>query len=409
MKWYTYLAIKQLFPTGKRVSFFTAISVLGVALGVMVLFVVQSVMDGFQRNIRQAIVGTQGDLRVDSKSPIMDGDDVDTFLKSLPEVAATAKYSYGIAMMQRDKRPAFPIIKGIDLENELRVVDLQKFIKCGTLENFDSGGVILSGELARWMRANVGDSVEIYSPKMMENEDGDEVILPKTLEVAAIFETGYHHADQNIALLPLDVMQELYGLNGWIHGIGIKLKPNVRAEKFAFELNKCLNPPILAESWQEMNRDLLFALKTEKTMMFFVLLFILLMAAFSIAGSLTISVVRKTREIGLIGALGGTAKQCAACFMVQGLVLGIVGSAIGIPLGMAVIRFRNDIVSAFVKLCRVEDFMLKFYAFSNMPAQYGARDIFVIVAFAIALCCIAGILPALKAAKINPAEALRNE
>jgi lipoprotein-releasing system permease protein len=409
MKWFTYLALKQLFPSGKKVSFFSAMSILGVALGVMVLFVVQSVMEGFQSNIRTTLVETQGDILIQSPHIIHDSDNLESLLQQFPEVTAMAKYAYGVVMLKHDSRPVFPVIKGIDVENEMKVINLKNFIKRGDLENLEVGGIVLSRELAQQIRADIGSEVEIYSPTIFENFGDDEIPLPKTMEVVAIYETGYHHADRNIALVSLDTMQELYDLASGIHGISIKLRAHASPEKVAFELNQCLQPPVRATSWQEINQDFLFALKTEKTMMLFVLIFILLIAAFSIMGSLTISVIRKTREIGLISALGGTVRQCAACFIIEGFIIGVIGSALGISLGMLVLKFRNDVVAVFAKLCRIDDFMLKFYSFANMPAQYGARDVLIISVAAVVMCCIAGMFPAIKAAKIRPAEALRNE
>lgn len=406
MNWCIYLALKQLFPTGKKFSFFSIMSIIGVALGVMVLFVVQSVMNGFQHEIRQTIVSTQGEVRIDVNNNILYNADR---LKDRPEVAALARYAYGVGMLEYNNRSIFPLIKGIDLENEIKVVELQKFIKEGSLQNFDNRSIILSSELASQIGATVGSSVEIYSPIMLKAFQTNEIILPKTLKIVATYETGYRQADENIAIMMLDTMQDLYGLGEGVHGISLKLKPNIRPEKFAFELNKDLTRPMHAASWQEINKDLLFVLKTEKTMMFFVLVFILLVAAFSITSSMTISVVRKTREIGLINALGGTIRQCGACFMIQGLIIGIAGSVIGVTVGALILRFRNDIISVFAKLCGIENFMLKFYSFANMPATYRLGDILTLVTFAISICCLAGMLPARKVAKIKPADALRNE
>jgi lipoprotein-releasing system permease protein len=162
-------------------------------------------------------------------------------------------------------------------------------------------------------------------------------------------------------------------------------------------------------SWQEINGDFLFALRTEKTMMFFVLVFILLIAAFSITSALLIAVVRKTGEIGLLRALGATANGCAACFLLQGFAIGAIGSTLGIVFGTVVLRFRNGIVALFTGLCGVEDFMAKFYAFSHMPAHYDCGDVIWVMGLATVLCCMAGVVPAMRAARINPAEALRNE
>jgi lipoprotein-releasing system permease protein len=409
MEWYSYLALKQLFPTGRKVSFFSIVSILGVSIGVMVLFVVQSVMDGFQHNIRTAIVETQGDVCIESDRMMYYTSAIGKILAKFPEIEAVAKYAYGVSMLKCGGHAAFPLVKGIDLENEIKVVALKKFTKLGSLESFDSDSIMISSDLARQICATVGSNVEIYSPNMLVDTDADEFILPKTLKVTAIYEFDCRNADRNIAIISIDTMQELYDLGDGVHGLSLKLYPGIRAEKLAFELNRQFVRPMRAISWQEMNKDLLFALKMEKTMMLFVLFFILLIVAFSIAGSLVISVVRKTREIGLIGALGGTRIQCAMCFMLQGMVIGIIGGVVGISCGMLVLRFRNDIVAIFVKLCGVEDFMLKFYSFAAMPAKYGIRDIFSIFTFALAVCCVAGIFPAIKVAKINPAEALRNE
>jgi lipoprotein-releasing system permease protein len=404
-----YLAVKQLFPSGKCLSFFSAMSIFGVALGVLVLFVVQSVMEGFQHNIRTTIVETQGDVRIDSRRVMHVDSELNELLEDFPEIEASAKYAYGVAMLKRNNRTAFPLLKGIDLENETKVVALKKFTKFGNLNDFGDGSIILSSELANQMGVTIGDSVEIYSPIILESLGSDEIILPKTLEITAIYETGYHNADRNIAIVTIETIQDLYELEDGIHGISLKLAPGSGAERLAFELNRRLTPPMRAASWREMNGDLLFALKTEKTMMFFVLAFVLLIAAFSITGSLMISVVRKVREIGLICALGGTRMQCATCFMLQGAIIGVIGGTIGILCGLLVLKFRNGIVALFVRLCGVDDFMLKFYSFANMPAKYGVGDILSIFIFAVAVCCAAGAFPAAKVAKISPAEALRNE
>ncbi|MDR1595724.1 MAG: ABC transporter permease [Puniceicoccales bacterium] len=414
MKWYAYFAWKQLFPTGRKLSFFSAMSIFGVALGVTVLFVVQSVMDGFQHNIRRAIVETQGDVRVESQDVECQGlihgtDNLVSFLMNFPDVAAVAKYAYGITMLKCGGRTAFPMVKGIDVENEPKVVDLLKFVKHGSLEGLDCGGIALSSDLAVKIGAAVGSRVEIYSPLMVENSIDGDVILPKTLEVTMIFETGHHNTGRNTVFIAIDTLQDFYNIGDGIHGIALKVKPGVPTEKVAFALNQSLRYPLVAASWQEMNRDFLFALRMEKTMMFFVLVFILLISAFSIAGSMLISVIRKTREIGLISAIGGTVIGCSMCFFLQGAIIGIIGSTIGIIFATTVLCFRNVIVYSFAKLCGVEDFMLRFYSFANMPARYGVGDIFSTMAFAITLCCLAAVVPAIKVARINAAEALRSE
>lgn len=409
MKWYTYLAIKHLFPSGRLPTFFSIMSTCGVAIGVMVLLVVHGVMNGFQERIKDTIVATQGDVRISSPNIIYDVDDIDTILTSSCDVESFAKFAYGMTMLQFDNRPVFPMMKGIDLSRELEVVGLDKFICAGDINALCDDGIVLSRALAESIGARIGDVVDVYSPIMFLEQSEDTIILPRSLEVVAIYETGYRQIDNDTAMVSLSTMQDLYGLRNGIHGVSVKLKNSINAERFAYELTQILPFPLVAESWQEMNADFLFALKTEKTMMSFVLMFILIIAAFSMTSSMTIFVVKKTREIGLISALGGSSRGCATCFAMQSMLIGCVGSMLGAIAGIVILHFRNHIVQMFVRLCGIKDFMLKFYSFADMPASYTWQNVVCIILFAICMCMLAGMIPAFRAAKINPAEALRNE
>lgn len=410
MKWYCYFAFKQLFPSGRRCPFFSLMSIIGVALGVMVLFVVKSVMDGFQGNIRRTMVETMGDVRIGGNAMIHAPAPMIDALNQCPEVKAVAPFAWGMVMLTAGNRPAFPLIKGIDTHQEPSVINIRSFIHNGDFEDLNDDTIILSHDLATKLQVTIGDWVDVYSPAMFESAiNGEEIDLAKTLTVAGIYETGFSSADHNIALVTLPVMQELYQLHHGIHGIAVKLKPGQSPERFADRINHHFHWKDKAYSWEEMNEDFLFALKTEKTMMMFVLMFILLIATFSITNSLTMSVVKKTREIGVLRAMGGSAWQCACSFWLQGLMIGAMGGVLGIVAGITVLHYRDQIVSIFVKWCGIDDFMLRFYSFAHMPAQYDGKDIIILWVLAIVMCGIAGLLPAWRAAKIQPAEALRNE
>jgi lipoprotein-releasing system permease protein len=206
-------------------------------------------------------------------------------------------------------------------------------------------------------------------------------------------------------------MQELYGLGRSIHGINVKIAPGADADDVAARINGALPPAARARarSWIEANQDFLFILQLEKNMIFFLLTFIIIVAAFSVTSSLLISVVRKTREIGLLGALGGQPRQVAACFCFQGLLIGTVGTAAGLGLGFGTLHFRNAIVEGFTRLTSSEEVLTRFYQFSQLPSHTAGSDVVMIVVCSVVISTLAGLLPAWRAARLKPVEALRNE
>jgi lipoprotein-releasing system permease protein len=206
-------------------------------------------------------------------------------------------------------------------------------------------------------------------------------------------------------------MQELYGLGAAIHGVNVKIAPKLDADVVATRINGALPPAAQARarSWMEANQDFLFILQLEKNMIFFLLTFIIIVSAFSVTSSLLISVVRKTREIGLLGALGARPVQVAACFCFQGLLIGAVGTLAGLALGLGTLQFRNELVAGFTRLTASEEVLVRFYQFSQLPAHTAPGDVGLIVACSVVISTLAGLLPAWRAARLKPVEALRNE
>jgi lipoprotein-releasing system permease protein len=404
-----YLAIKYLFPTGKKFSFLSVVSIFGVTLGVIVLFVVNSVMDGFQWEIRSKIVATQGQVRVDSNNIIRNFEVIRRRLLNYPFVEHAAPYAMGVLMVQFGNKPAFPFTKGIDVESEANVLPLKNFISAGDLDALDDSAIIVSSGLANTLGVRVGDSVEVYSPLMLQDLQSDELLLPRSFDVVAIYDTGWNQVDANSVLLNLRAMQELFGLeDSDSHGLTLKLRDGENLEKSVVKLRESF-PGLRILGWQEMNEDFLFVLKLEKTMMMFVLLFILLVASFSIASSLMIAVVKKRREIGLLCAFGVSKRDVSLIFLLEGFVIGVFGTTLGLILGHTALGFRNNILAILTKLVGISDFLLKFYDFAQLPVKYSVGGITTIVAFTIFVCCLAGLIPALAVAKINPSYALRNE
>ena len=239
--------------------------------------------------------------------------------------------------------------------------------------------------------------------------NNDEVFLPRELEVVGIFETGWNQVDSQTIICSLPLMQELYDLGDTVHGIAIRLKPKKDADKVAAMLNEELPYPYKAITSLDLNRDLLFVLRLEKSILFFIIIFVVLVATFSIASSLMTTVLRKTREIGILAALGATPKGIALTFCIQGLIIGLVGSTLGVVFSLIALHYRNTIVHAFARLTHSEAALLKFYQFTDIPVHYLLSDFLVIVPIAILLSTLAGLLPAWRAARMKPSEALRSE
>ena len=411
MPWYLYLALKQLFPTGKKFPFFTAISVLGVALGVALLVISTSVMGGFGYEIRRMIVDTQGEVQVRGEGLIADAAGLQARLATVPGVVATTPFAEGVVGLQYEGKPAYPAMQGIDVNRVGQVVPLERFIRAGRLDDLDDDSIIISSKLALSLGARIGSRVEIYSPLLLEKLKNDEVLLPRELRVVGIFEVGHQQLDSSVVLVTLRAMQELYGLGAAIHGVNVKIAPKLDADVVATRINGALPPAAQARarSWMEANQDFLFILQLEKNMIFFLLTFIIIVSAFSVTSSLLISVVRKTREIGLLGALGAQPMQVAACFCFQGLLIGATGTVAGLGLGLGTLHFRNELVAAFTRLTASEEVLVRFSQFSQLPAHTAPGDVGLIVACSVVISTLAGLLPAWRAARLKPVEALRNE
>lgn len=409
MPWYFYLALKQLFPTGRKFPFFTAISVLGVALGVVVLVVVQSVMGGFGYEIRQKIVQTEGEIQVKAYTYISDYRDTVKRIDAVPGVAAATPYAAGMLLVRYHGKFAPPMMRGLDLQTVSSVVPLENFIIAGSFDDLDDDSVILSRGLAESLGASVGSTVELYSPLILERMSADEFLLPKSVRVVGILEIGHQQLDSSTVYCTLRMAQELYGLGQSVHGINVRLKPGFTEDEVVPRINGVLPGDIRAFSWMDTFSDFLWVLGLEKGMMFFLLLIIVIVAAFSVMSSLLISVVRKTREIGLLGALGGKARHIAACFCAQGLFIGICGTIIGLIGGWALLLVRNDIVHWIARSLHREEELRRFYQFSDLPAHTTSGDVIKIVVFTIIISTLAGLLPAWRAARLKPVEALRSE
>lgn len=410
MPWYLYFAFKQLFPTGKRCSFTTLLAIIGVILGVMVLLIVQSVMNGFGNEIRNKVIDYYGDIRITSPNGFISNPQaVFDRLEEAFGITSGIPYAEGVVMAQYGNRPAFPFIRGIDVEREATGFPIADFMEAGTLEQLDDESLLLSTGLARSLGVRVGETLEVYTPLMLESLKNDELLLPRELTVVGLFETGWYQVDANAVISTLRLMQELYQLEKGAHGLLLRLPAETDLDTLAVALHEQFYPSLTVATWRDSNRDLLWILKLEKTMLFFIIIFIVLVASFSIAIALTLSVIRKTREIGLLVAMGATPREVAWGFCLQGCFIGVVGAALGVVGAIVALSFRNDIIHTFARLTQSEAALLRFYQFADIPVHYVLTDFIVIIAFTITTATLAGLVPAWKIVRLNPSEALRYE
>lgn len=409
MKWWTYVAFKQLFPSGRGVSFFAVASILGVALGVMALFGTQSVMNGFHSQIAEKLKDTTGDVLIEQGGrPIYNEcDQIISQLKLNKNVSVVEKSARGLVMMIYNNIPSYPLLKSYDTIEKKSALPLKEkgFIKNGSIDDLDDDSIILGIRLASTMRARVGDQVEVYSPTMLEKLEKNEVPLPVKLKVVGLLQTTFTDVDSNIAIVSLRRMRDLYSLGNGYHSLIMKLNEGVDETVFANSLNGQISDPLYAYTWLTSNSSFLRVILMEKVMMSVIIVLIIIVASFSICVSLYTSVLRKTKEVGLFGAMGARPIQIALSFCLQGFIIGICGAFLGIMFTFILMYFREPIVELIVG----REALIQFYHFAKLPVKYDIIDGLRTSLFAVGLCTIAGLMPAIRASRLKISEAMRSE
>ncbi len=389
----------------RGVSFNTFISVSGVAVGVMALLVVLSVMSGFQEDLQRKILGANAHAIVQSyRGDIEDYAQIITKLRKVPHVVSASPFVIGQVMVTYDKRGHGVFLRGIDPVTEYGTTDILKHIVSGsagdlTVEN-GVPWIVIGNELSSMLGVNVGDRVTIVSPI---NEIGPLGMLPKLKQfrVAAIFEMGMFEYDSSLVLTDMKVAGNFFGLGDAVSGIELRLDDIYKAPEVGGMAGKMLGFPYYVRDWMQMNRNLFSALKLEKFAMFVILILIVLVASFNIVSTLMMSVMDKQKEIAILKTMGATHQGIMAIFMLQGLLIGLVGTALGVSGGYILGKLLNDY--QLIKL------PADVYYLSKLPVKMKLVD-FVVVSFsAVAISFISTLYPSYYAAKLDPAEPLRYE
>jgi lipoprotein-releasing system permease protein len=423
-----FLALRYLKPKRTFISIITLVSVFGVTLGVTVLILVISVMTGFDRELRQKVIDFDAHILVTTDDVMRNWRGLMPEIRKVPGVTAVAPYIQGPVIVEFQNRRLAPMIRGIDPAEEEKVIPLKKFITLGKLD-LDGDDTVLGVELARKLGVTVGDKVTVYSPgnlgeildklKALGNKKGPaeeqavddlkQVVLPKELTVTGIFETGQYLHDSEFLLVPVYIGQELYGLGDSLHGLTVRTTNPYDVARVKTAIEKLLPPNEYAETWIEMNKQYFDAVRLERSVMAFLLFFIVVVAAFGIMNTLITVTVQKRREIGIMKAVGATLGQIIGVFLFQGIVVGVFGTLTGLGLGMTLIRFRNEFSHWLSSVLHIEIFPREVYQFSQIPAQVVPIDVIKICIAAFIICSVAALIPAYFAARVDPVKALRYE
>lgn len=406
-----FLALKYLKPKRTFISVISVISMIGVVLGVAVLVIVIAVMTGFDDMWREKILGFDAHVTIMRPEDIItDASEVSAAVRTVPGVAGVAPYLQSLVFVQHGGRIHTPLLRGVDVELEKEVSRLPQHIIAGT---FDMGpeDVVVGSDLARRLGLSVGSRLLLYAPQQFTS-GRDEIFLPVELTVAGIFEIGMWEYDVGFVLTPLGVAAELCGMEEGVHAVRVMTHDPYQAPAVAERISERLAdefPGLQCRTWIDLNRQLFDVLRVEKHMMFFLLIFIVLVAAFGLTNTLIVEVVQKTKEIGLLKALGFPSVSIMSVFFWQGFIQGLFGTVMGIGLGILVLRFRNAIMRGLASLLSMELFPKELYHLSEIPARVTFTDVGMVAVLSLLICTLAGFIPARRAAKLDPARALRYE
>ncbi len=378
----------------KLISLISVISILGVAIGVMALIVVIAVMTGFDQDLRDKIVGNYSHITLTSYKAIDDseyGDIIKKIAKN-PRVKGISPYIQGQVLVNEGNRIFALSVKGIDPDKETQVTKIEQYIIKGDIRSLRDDGVIIGKELAAHLGLGLNSNLKVSSPLGKQYN----------LKIVGIFNSGMYDYDMNLIFTHLSAAQEMLGLPNQVSTIAIKLDNLYSADKVRQQLAGTLGFNYSLKTWMEANQNFFAALKLEKLTMFIILTLIILVASFNIISTLIVMVVEKTKDIGILKAIGMTSSNVRKIFTYEGLIIGTLGTLLGAIGG--------------ITLCA----LLKKYQFIKLPSDiyYIDRlpvsielwpDIILIILSAMVIVLISTIYPANKASQLKPVEALRYE
>ena len=393
------------------ISFISLTSMLGIALGVTALITVLSVMNGFEKELRERILGMASHATisaVDGRLPEWRGAR-ETALKH-PEVTGAAPFTTSEVMLSQTGRVSGALLRGVLPEHEPEVSEIAAKMTQGTLDGLRPGGygIVLGVELAGYLGLRVGDLVTVVTPEAAITPAG---ILPrlKRFTVTGMFEVGMYEYDRNLALVHLDDAGRLLRLDGAVSGVRLKLQDLFQAPRVVREVALDLGGFFSVRDWTREHANFFRAVQTEKRVMFIILLLIVAVAAFNIVSTLVMTVNDKQADIAILQTLGSTPRSVMVVFIVQGALIGVVGTLLGLAGGIALALNVETLVPAIEQLFGIRFLSPDVYYISDLPSDLHWSDVYRIAAMSLLLSLLATLYPAWRAARTQPAEALRYE
>lgn len=393
MRWELIVSARYLMARKRErfISLISLISMAGVAVGVAALIVVISVMSGFDEELKDKIIGVNSHLVIESEYGIADAPSVRERAGKVAHVAASAAYVHGQAMLRAGENVTGIMLKGIEPEDEVKVNKIGSYITEGSLRLGD-GGIALGSELAKRLGLKVGDAVHVITPAYVR---GRELI------VAGMFTSGMYDYDANLAYVGIGTAQELFGTKGLVNGIALRLDDAFREQGVKDALRKTFSSPYAVRTWVDSNKNLLSALKLEKTVMFIILTLIVMVACFNITSTLIMTVLEKTKDIGILKAIGASNPSIMRVFAIYGGLIGLAGTVMGAGLGL----FLSWSLKTFKFISLPKDI----YYIDRLPVRMRWEEVALIVLSSMAITLIATLYPSLQASRLDPVEALRYE
>ena len=393
------------------ISFISMISVLGIVIGVWALITVLSVMNGFEKELRERILTVASHVTVTGRDGhLKEWPVLAERLAEVDEVTGFAPYIFAQAMLAKGNATTGALVRGIVPDQERSVSKVLNNLRSGDLDEFNSGnwGVALGSELASKLGAVTGDKITVIAPRGRVSIAG---ALPrlKRFIVVAIFELGMYEYDSTLALIHIDDAAQLFQTQGAVSGLRLSVENIYRAPLVRSNIERKLGSEYLVSDWTREHENFFRALQIERRVMFFILLLIVAVAAFNIVSTLVMVVTDKQRDVAILRTLGFSARSVMAVFVVQGTLIGLIGTTIGAVVGVITAVNVETLVPFLENLFRIEFFPSSIYVISDFPAEMRWRDVGQIIFVSFILSFLATIYPAWRASKVQPAEALRYE
>ncbi len=418
-----FLALRYLRPRRTFVSVITVISIIGVLLGVAVLIIVIAVMSGFDQQWRETILGFNADLKVYPVEQDQSLTNCETVMRTVaanPDVIGVSPFIRTVVLLKTEpesgrSRSFPPALMGVDPESVGHVSVLPRSIVAGSFDLADNG-LLVGREFASSLGLDLGSRVALYSGSSVEKMEAGigktnaEVVLGEDFTVRGIFDVGFPDYNSSVIIASLADTRKLLDMpENSAQALQVKLRDPFLAEKVKDGLEKVLPGDLGVYTWRQENSAIFSALAVEKNTMFYVLFFIMIVAAFGIVNCQITFVVQKTREIGILKALGASQRQILWLFLSQSLVVGVLGVGLGLGSAMLALHYRNEFLALMRHVTHLELLPASIYHVYDLPASIQAEDVAFICGTAFVTCVLAGLFPAWKASRLQPVEALRHE